>query len=205
VSAADDLLNLIRTRRSVRRFRDEPVSRDILERLIEAASWAPSAGNAQDWRFTVVTSPSRLREMNDAARRAWEKIIAAHEGSGLVEDVGRYAARFSDFAAAPALIVVSARATGPLHRRLLGDAAAAGAGSAASAAMAAQTLLLAAHALGLGACPMTGPLAARDELARLIGLERKQDIVCVVALGYPAEAPATPRRKPVGEIARFVE
>jgi len=205
VSNARDLLDLIRERRSVRQFRNEPISREVLERLVELASWAPSAGNRQDWLFTVVASPARKQEMADAVRRRWDAILAANRDCGLVEDMQRYTAHFADFAAAPVVIVVSARAPDPLHKHLLAEAAAATAGSAASAAMAAQSLMLAAQALGLGSCCMTGALAARDDLGRLIGLGKRDEMVCLIALGYPAEMPSPPRRKPVSEIARFLE
>jgi nitroreductase len=205
VSDAGALLSLIRERRSIRRFRDEPVQKEILIRLIESASWAPSASNRQDWFFAVVTSDAVKRDMADAVRRRWDEIIAANRGSGVIEEVERYVEHFGDFAGAPVVIAVAARVPDAVQRHLLGDAAAATAGSATSAAMAAQNLMLAAHALGLGSCCMTGALAARDELGRLLDLGKRHEIVCLIAVGWPAETPAPPPRKPISEIARFVE
>ena len=66
-------------------------------------------------------------------------------------------------------------------------------------------LLLAAHATGLGACCMTGALAASAELAAIIGLDRRREIVCLVAVGRPAENPAAPSRKPTSEITEIIE
>ncbi|HUT35537.1 MAG TPA: nitroreductase family protein [Planctomycetota bacterium] len=205
MSQAAGLLSLLRERRSVRRFRDEPVPRALIERLIEAASWAPSASNRQDWRFTVVTSAERKQEMADAVRRRWDAIVAANRDCGLIEEVERYVASFARFAQAPALIVVSARAPDSFQQHLLGEAATATVGSAASAAMAAQNLMLAAHALGLATCCMTGALAARDELRPLVGLGRRDELVCLITLGVPAETPPPPHRRPVAENARFTE
>ena len=205
MSQAADLLGILRERRSVRQFRDEPVPRALVERLIEAASWAPSASNRQDWRFTVVTSAEREQEMAEAVRRRWDAILAANRDCGFLEEVERYTASFARFAHAPALVVVSARAPDSFQRHLLGEAATATVGSAASAAMAAQNLMLAAHALGLATCCMTGAVAARDELRPLIGLGRRDELVCIIALGYPTETPPPPPRKPVDEIARFIE
>jgi nitroreductase len=85
---------------------------------------------------------------------------------------------------------------------MLGDLAFATVGSFASAAMAAQNLMLAAHALGLGTCCMTGPLAANDELHTIAGLAGKQELVCLIAVGWPAETPVAPGRKPREMIAR---
>jgi nitroreductase len=199
------VLKLIRERRSVRQFQEKPVSREILTRLIEAASFAPSAGNRQDWLFTVVASPEMKKRMADAVNARWRAIIEEHRDLGIIEEVERYAARFGDFAGAPAFVLVSCRAADAMQEQLLGPRVSAVSGSAASAAMAAQNLMLAAHALGLGTCCMTGALAASKELAELAGLGRRQEIVCLVALGYPAESPAAPDRKSVDEIARFLE
>ncbi len=51
------LLEMIRNRRSIRRYRPDPVARDVIETLLTAAIWAPSAHNRQPWRFCVIESP----------------------------------------------------------------------------------------------------------------------------------------------------
>lgn len=195
----------IRARRSIRRFRDEPVGKETIERLGELAAWAPSAGNRQDWFFTVVTSDPVKREMAEVVRKRWASIVEDNRGSGFIGEVERYAARFADFESAPVVVVVSAKAPDSVQRHMLGSSAHATSGSATSAAMAAQNLMLAAHAMGLGSCCMTGALAARDELRRIMGLSRKEEIVCLVTLGWPSEAPTPPSRKPVEKTLRFVE
>ncbi len=53
-----DVLEAIKSRRSIRQFTDEPLEKDVLERLLDAARWAPTASNQQRWRFVVVTDPS---------------------------------------------------------------------------------------------------------------------------------------------------
>ena len=57
----------IRTRRSVRRYTDEPVDPGVLRRLVEAACWAPTGGNAQAWRFVVVVAPERMSRLRMVA------------------------------------------------------------------------------------------------------------------------------------------
>jgi nitroreductase len=52
-----DVLEAIKARRSIRQFTDKPIGKDALERLVDAARWAPTASNQQRWRFVVVTSP----------------------------------------------------------------------------------------------------------------------------------------------------
>lgn len=113
----------IKGRRSVRSFLDRPVDRKILEQLVEAAVWAPSGGNAQTWRFVVVTEPERIRHI---------KMVSP----GLLGDP-------------PAVIAVcqdldEARAKGgELGASFLAQV---------DAAMATQNILLAAYALDLGTC-----------------------------------------------------
>jgi nitroreductase len=54
-----DVMEAIRGRRSIRQFTDQPIEKEKLQRLLDAARWAPSGGNLQTWRFVVVTSPSQ--------------------------------------------------------------------------------------------------------------------------------------------------
>ena len=65
----DRLLHYLRTRRSAREFADTPVARELVEQLIDAAAWAPSAGNRQDWYFSIVGSPDVKAAMASAVRR----------------------------------------------------------------------------------------------------------------------------------------
>ena len=166
-----DFTALIRRRFSCRSFRPEPVTRRHLVELIEASRWAPSAGNLQPWRFVVVE--------DGAARRA---LAAAAFGQGFVAE-------------APAVIVVcavpaeSSRVYGDRGRDLycLQDCAAA-----------AENLLLAAAAAGLGGCWV----GAFDEaaVARALGLELGWRPVAVIPVGYPAERPAHRSRRPLDEV-----
>lgn len=205
MSEAEALLELLRTRRSIRRFRPDPVPRATLERLIEAASWAPSAGNRQDWHFAVATRRELIREMAAAVRRRWEEIAASRGGSGPAQEMAGYAIRYSDFAAAPVVVGVACRVAAEFHRNLLGADAEAITGSSFSAAAAAQNLMLAARALGLGACCLTAPLGAREELTKLLEIPRRHALVCLITVGIPDGVPATPARRAASEIARFIE
>jgi len=118
-----ELWEAIKGRRSVRSFTAEPVSREVLERLLEAAIWAPSGGNAQTWRFTVIDDLETIRRV---------KLVSP----GLLGDPTAVIAICQD--------VPKARAAGGA----LGETTLA----PIDAAMATQNLLLAAHAEGLGTC-----------------------------------------------------
>lgn len=205
MSSSDDLLLFIRGRRSVRRFKPESVPRATVERLIETATFAPSAMNRQDWYFIIVEHEEKRRAMVEAGRKKWEELAAAHPDSGAVKELAEHAVKYSRFDVAPTLIAIACRRTDDLQRQVLAADAEAVAGSIISAAMAAQNLMLAAHALGLGTCCFTGPLAARKELEELLGLHRRHTLVCLLTIGVPDETPSAPARKPLRYITRFEE
>lgn len=169
-----DVFEAIRARRSVRRFLREPIAPEVLEELLSAAVLAPSAGNAQPWRFIVVRDP-RLKE----------GLVAAAYGQGFLAE-------------APVVIVVCAdleRARRAYRERgetlyCLQDTAAA-----------IQNLLLAATAKGLGTCWVGAFDEGR--VAELLGLARGLRPVALIPVGKPAEAPPTRPRRPLTEVVEY--
>jgi len=169
-----DTYEAILTRRSIRRFEDRPVTREQLEKLLEAARWAPTAGNLQPWVFVVVTAAD--------ARAA---LAAAAFGQRFVAE-------------APAVIGVAAAPPedspyGLRGRELycLQDTAAA-----------VQNVLLAAHAMGLGACWV----GAFDDgaVAQALELRKGERPVALVPVGVPAQGGRSSRR-PLSAVARWME
>lgn len=207
------LLELMRGRRSVRRFRSEPLPKKTVERVLEAAITAPSASNKQPWRFFVVTARPKIDEMA-AAVRAKTNHIARHipeESEAAFRAYGDY---FTRFELAPVVIVVLHRGLSLLSHlldpsagedershfmRLERDSGLAG------ASLAIQNLLLMAHALGLGASAMTGPLVAENALKGILEVPASWGIAALIPLGHPAEEPSPPSRKPLGKVVRWIE
>jgi nitroreductase len=204
MSEYDQLLKVIRSRRSVRQFSTRAVGRDDLDRLLEAARWAPSNLNRQPWRFLVFEGKQVVNRLAELVRQGMvEKMKSLPEGAvGYAGEFARYAS-FS--VGAPVLLVVLHKEPASLSRPLLAGLGNPElvSGEPLSAAMAIQNLLLAAQALGLGACVLTGPLLVKDVLAAELDLPAGHDLTCLVALGYPLELPAPPRRKAVEQIAEF--
>ncbi len=202
----EQLLQLMKSRRSIRRFSAQAVSRDDIARLLEAARWAPSNHNRQPWRFLILENKQRIQTL---ARKVGEGLtdklkllppIAAASAGELMP----YATLFGG---APVLIVV-------LHKRpvSVSEALLEGipnptlvSGEPLSVAMAVQNLLLAAHALGLGTCVMTAPLLVQEALAGTLAVPAGFDPTCFVALGHPSESPAPPRRKNLEQVTEFVD
>ncbi|MBI5501934.1 MAG: nitroreductase family protein [Deltaproteobacteria bacterium] len=196
--AYDELLALLRGRRSVRRFLPEPVSEEDVRRLLEAARWAPSPTNRQPWRFAVVRETERKTRMREAVAEA-ARTAAASVGGMVEEGMAPYAAMFEAFEQAPVVVAVLARRPSRVAARLgagLSDTErAALAGDLPAVGAAIQSLLLAAHALGLGACWMSGPLLAAPDLRAILGGPPTLDLVALIPVGRPAETPEAPPRR----------
>ncbi len=197
------LLALLRTRRSVRRFRPDPVTDAQVAALVEAAASAPSAGNRQAWRLLLVTSRARIDAMAAAVRDEVGRLRA-----GLREDAAAgaeaYLANFLHFAGAP-LVVAPVHRQGPDLLAAAGAAPRASRGDAealCSVAAAVENLLLCAHALGLGACWMTGPLVAAAALEQVLEVPRGWALSALVPVGVPAEEPAPPPRRAPESLVR---
>jgi F420 biosynthesis protein FbiB-like protein len=179
-------LELFLGRRSIRRYRTDPVPREILQQLLTAAIWAPSAHNRQPWRFATITGRPLKEEL------AWamgEKLRADLTADGaprdvIEKDVNR---SYSRITGAPTLILVSLTMADmdryPDESREQNEWLMA----VQSTAMAGQNLLLAAHALGLGACWMCAPLFCPDVVRQALDLPADWQPQGLVTLGYPAE------------------
>ena len=105
MSDYDQLMELIRARRSIRQFSDRAVGREDIARLLEAARWAPSNHNRQPWRFLVIEDKSQIKQLAEAVRQGLSEKLKA-----LPETAATYAGEFTQhatfFANAPVLLVV---------------------------------------------------------------------------------------------------
>jgi nitroreductase len=198
-------MDVLKSRRSIRRFKDTPVPKEVVCSLIEAATWAPSAGNRQNREFTVVTSAPLKAKLAETVRSEWARVLDEPAMATVAEKMMEYSKHFDWFAQAPVLVVLSAKNPEGFMNQMFGPAAMDVAGTKTSVAMAAENLMLAAHASGLGSCCLTAPLAAQDGMKTLLGLGARQVIVCLVALGYADEKPGQPSRKATDSVTRFIE
>jgi len=166
-----DVFEALKSRRSVRAFTNQTVSDAEVMKLIDAARWAPSAGNIQPWEFVVVRDPEIKRGLSAAAL-----------DQTFIEE-------------APVVIVVcanqlrSARGYGTRGVNLycLQDTAAA-----------TQNTLLAACALGLATC-WVGAFN-EEEARRVLNIPNGVRPVAIIPIGHPAEKPEVPERRPLSEI-----
>ena len=181
-----NLLDLIRTRRSIRRYTQDEVPADVVEQLLAAATWAPSAHNRQPWRFVVIADGQTRHRLAAAMGDQLRRDLAADGRSPefIERDAGRSFARLTG---APLLILVNLTMADmdiyPDERRARNEAIMA----VQSTAMAGQNLLLAAHALGLGACWVCAPLFCPAVVRETLNLPADWQPQGLITLGYPAE------------------
>ena len=208
-------IETITTRRSTRRFTDEPVDRDSLDQMMKAAISAPSGGNRQPWRFVVVQDRALLTAVKDAIVKGIEALPRTlnKASEAQVDALQRRFARFSlFFADAPVAVFVFYDPTGSVVARVMAEHGAgeaererdSGLVDAQSAAAAIENLLLAAHSLGYGSCWMNPPFFAREEISRMLGVAPPFRLLAMVPIGRPAEEPRGKSRRPLDEVVAFI-
>jgi coenzyme F420-0:L-glutamate ligase/coenzyme F420-1:gamma-L-glutamate ligase len=193
--APEALLDWIESRRSIRRFDDRPVPRETLERILQTACSAPSAHNSQPWRFAVVLGGEARRSLADRMAEEFRADLRA-DGLNESEVESRLERAIDRLMRAPAAVVLCSTLSGG---RRFADARRQQAEETMalqSASLAGGQLLLAAHAEGLGACWMCGPLFAPQAVRDALDLPADWEPQAVIALGWPAEKPTLPDRRP---------
>lgn len=206
-----NLEEIMRGRRTVRRFKKQHVSRADVERLIELAVTAPSAGNRQPWRFFITDDPSLIEHMARAVQTAVDCIAAGIDPAftDAFRNYGDYFVRFREapLVIAPAFTELTTLSNMisddlPMHYKNNINAMEFNSGLM-SVSLAVQNLLLAAHEHGFGTSVMTGPLTARYSLKKLLNVPESWEIAALVALGYPDEVPEARSRKNITSIIRW--
>lgn len=177
---SNEVLKIIKQRRSIRKFNDEQLKDEELQTVLEAAQYAPNAGS-QAWHFTVVQNKDLLQRLNRAAKEGVKQLnfVGLRE---LANDE-----RFNTFYGAPTLVLVSADTSSiPLD---------------ADCAAATQNLLLAAESIGLGSCWIYFVMFAFNssqgpELLKELKVPEGYKPYCAAVLGYKNANPThvSPRK-----------
>ena len=189
------VLEAINARRSIRKFKSDPVENDSVQQLLEAAVLAPSAKNSQPWRFTVVME-SKKEEMLSVIRKG----ISNREPEG--EELGTIKWTIQAMQQAPLTILVhNSEGIHPWKARKehesWWDLA-----TVQSVGAAIQNMLLAATELGLGSLWIADVWDAYPELNAW--LETDHQLVAAVSFGYPDVSPPVPARKPMESVVRWI-
>jgi nitroreductase len=177
--------------RAHRALLPDPVPEALIEKILEAGTHAPSAKNCQPWRFVVVQDLAVRKSIGDGARAAWEGFARAthsDQTDPMFLAVDRWAT--GGLAEAPVIIVLCGD-TSVLPLDQMGS----------SIYPAAQNILLAAAALGLGSLMSSLPLYAPDgTFAKSLGLPDHVVPLATLPIGYPARTLGRPRRRPIVEV-----
>jgi coenzyme F420-0:L-glutamate ligase/coenzyme F420-1:gamma-L-glutamate ligase len=182
-----NLLDIIHTRRSIRRYLDRPVPPALIDQLLEAATWAPSAHNRQPWRFVVIQTVAVKAQLAD---RLGERLRADRLRDGDPLDViERDVQRSHDRIVAAPIVIVACLSMIDMDRYPDDRRSALEKITAIqSVANAVQNLLLTAHDLGLGACWMCAPLFVPEMVGQVLDLPLDWEAQVMITLGYPADA-----------------
>lgn len=180
------IMKVITGRRSLRRYQPEPVLRPLIERLLTAAIWAPSAHNRQPWRFAIIETHAVKHHL---ARAMGERLRANLEADNIAEDIitADVNRSYERITGAPVVVAVCLTMADmdvyPDAERARNEYIMA----VQSTAMAGENLLLAAHDAGLGACWMCAPLFCPDVVRAALELPDDWQPQGLITLGYPAQ------------------
>lgn len=169
---------VVRARRSVRDFEPDPISREVLQRIMDSARLSPSAGNEQPWRFYVVSGEKR----SEVGRLIACTTVHLRDYLDVLGPEGHEEAAqwYSALGNAPTLIVVTSPSTADVEtvtERCM------------SVGAAIENILLAAVDEGLAACNITFSHWVEDELIQALGVPDGWSIRTVIAVGRPGEIP----------------
>ncbi len=199
----DSLLAWLRSRRSVRRFNDQPIPRFLINSLLETAIWAPSAHNRQPWRFIVLESRSSRQALAEKLSEDYQTDLIK-DGLSTAQAKRVTSRSYSHILNAPCAILLCLEMaeidTYPDDERQRAELQTA----VQSAALAGGTFLLAAHAAGLACVWLCAPLFAKVGTRISLDLPDTWDPQALILLGYPQEIPKPRPRRPLEEVVTYL-
>jgi nitroreductase len=196
--ASSDVWDVMSSARAIRRFTDEPVDDAVLGRCLLAATWAPSGANAQCWRFVVLRSPEQRAVVAAAAKQALAVIEPVYgmarpdpDDHGRKARTDRATYELHDRAGQLTSVLFLQQRFPTASDLLLGG----------SIFPAMQNFLLAARALGLGACPTSWASYGGEPLLRgAVGVPDDWMLAGHVVVGWPRGRHGPVRRRPVADV-----
>jgi nitroreductase len=200
-----DILDVLVSRKSIRRYKPDPVPEEMIDKILEAARWAPTGENYQPWRFIVIRDPETKNKIGDLARlgsgsrmTTWYCLGEMQERFTKIKDPVKraevlrfmYSGEVSEFAKHAPLVIA-----------VIGTLMEGSVDVPYDLSAAIENILLEAHSLGLGACWVHGPVAStRDakkfkEILDIPTGMGEYKVIAYVAIGFPKEQRKPPRPK----------
>lgn len=205
---SDDVLSVIKGRRSTRKFLEKEIPDDVLMQIIDAGRFAPSNTNRQGWKFLIIKNQELKDKIHKQVSQKVEEILSSVKSQVKFRAIRAYTKYFTFFNDAPVLIVALYNKPSVVAELLMKDTKRVEmiSGELISVSMACQNIQLMAHSLGLGTCILTGPLVAYENIKELLKLSDMHEICCFIAAGYPKDEPSfTPRRKDIDKITEIIK
>ena len=194
MSETIDLFEAMYTQRAIRHFKTDPVPQEVILKLVEAATKAPSGGNSQRWKFIVIRDPELKRRISEYYKTAWDAAYggqaAAFSGQTRVRASSSHLSEHMH--EVPVLILACVQHDGSPGTM----------GRGSSIYPAVQNLLLAARGLGLGSVLTTLHKQNEKEIKQLLGIPDNVETAALLPIGYPAEGAryGPTSRRPVEEV-----
>lgn len=192
----EEFYELLESRKSIRKFKKESVSRDVIERILAAGMHAPSGKNRQNWRFFVVTGKKR-DEYLEYSQKSWtgiKDILVKKLKPSLYEFTERFFYTLGD-----APVVIFAYSHNDSEERYHT--------SIGSVYMAVENMNLACLIEGLGSCTMGAPLEIKEEVDKFLGVDKipeyqrgELELLCALVCGYPDHNPPKAPRQLEGRV-----
>lgn len=204
---------VVESRYSVREFLDEQISHDDIKEIVRLAGLSPSIGASELWKFIAITNKELLNELSDMVKEKYDKLLP-DEDDQQTENVKHAVAKFSTFfpKAPVVLAVIMGKYDAVINKALDEDVLGKknmnelrNHPDIQSIGAAIHTTLLASVALGYGACWLTGPMVAKDEISELLKIDSEERLVAFVAIGKPARDGSPKKKKDVDEILTILD
>ena len=189
------LFEAIYSQRAIRYFKSDPVPDELIHKLIEAGTKAPSGGNRQGWKFLVITDSGTKKKIGDYYEQGWEHAYGAatSDPGQLQPHVHRSAEHLArTMGEAPVLLMACIEHDGGPSTM----------GRGGSIFPSVQNILLAARALGLGSCLTSLHKRYEDEIKELLGIPENVETAALLPIGFPADNNryGPTRRQPVEDV-----
>lgn len=194
-----DILKLIKNRKSIRRYKDKPIPKRVIDKIIEAGIWGPSIHGYQAWNFIIIMNKDTIKKISDLIMKKSSVSSAGvnimlHSAADIVnnsqaiiaiyisKDLEKIRYKFKEVYSRFARIIKISQF------------------SAISAAI--QNMILTAQDLGIGSCWLNVPLFCKKEISEI--LDTKDELMTILTLGYPAEKGRRSPRKPLSETITYI-
>lgn len=196
-----DLIEAFKTRKSIRKFRDEDIALDRLVKIVEISANSPSGNNAQNWFIYIIRNREVIARMKSETALVYERLIGK-EAPGVItffdEAPAVFAVVAKPYAGSIDDLLEKTDKNRAFDRKFIINPGLQGVSSFIT------HLILACHNDGLGACWMTGPLIAKNEMENIIGVKKPDNLVALIPVGIPVERTSKTTRKDVSEIMKVL-